>query len=227
MHVEPELRWTGPASPWHNSSMRSQRPPSSARSLATGLIAGAAASLCCLGPAAAALLGLGASSTLAGVQLGAVPAAALGLGLLALGIALAVRRGARCELGPAQRLRAPLLMIAVFALSYAALGVGLPRLAAQQIAAAPTAAQTNLSAPAGTAQGRRMALSIEKMDCLPCVAQVRRLLAEQPGVLAFTAELSLDLVTVDYRPESVDAQALVALMPRSYGVTLLDDAALP
>jgi copper chaperone CopZ len=206
--------------------MKPQRHPSFARSAAWGLASGLAASLCCLGPSAAALLGLGASSLLAGAQLGVGAAAALGLATLVAGAALAVRSGARCGLGPARRLRAPLVMVAVFALSYALLGRALPLAAARQIAAA-TPAPAEAPVVAAAPPARRLALSIEKMDCLPCVVTVRRLLAEQPGVAAFTAELELDVVTVEYRPAVVDAETLIALIPDSYGLTVIGDTALP
>jgi copper chaperone CopZ len=227
--------------------MIQERPPSTARSTAWGLAAGLAASLCCLGPAASALLGLGASSALAGAQIGSGPAAALGLATFAAGVALALRRGAACGLSRAGRLRAPLVMLAAFALSYALLARALPEAAARQVAAAsaPLAAQARpelpaempAAAPAALAQAppeapeaapaRRLTLSIEKMDCAPCVAGVRRLLSAQPGVSAFVAEQNLDEVTVDYSPAAVDAATLAALFPASYGVTLIGDAALP
>lgn len=190
---------------------------------AWGLIAGAAGGLCCLGPAAAALLGLGASSALAGLQLGRAPAAALSAALLAAGLALALRRGARCGLSPARRLRAPLLMLAVFGVSYAALAYALPAVAAGRLAA-------EVRAPAAgppEAAARRLTLSVEKMDCPPCVVAVRKLLAEQPGVTGFVAEPENDEVVIDYLPGQIDAAALALRFPSSYGVSLLSDVALP
>lgn len=196
-----------------------------ARSVAWGALAGLAGSLCCLGPTAAALLGLGASSALAGWQLGRGAAGALGLALVAAGAAVALRRGAACGLSPARRLGAPALMLVAFALSYGALAYALPAAAARSIAAEALAAAAG---PADPAAGlRRLTLSIEKMDCPPCAAQVQRLLAAQGGVAAFVALAEADEVTIDYRPAEVSAGALAGLFPGSYGVAVLGDAPLP
>lgn len=203
------------------------RQPGSAYSLAWGFVAAVAGSLCCIGPAAAVLLGLGASSALAALQLGRTPASLLGLGLLALGVALAMRRGAACGLGRARRLRAPALMLLAFGLCYWGLAYALPAAAAQRIAAAPVVAPPAAPAAVEVAQARRLTLSIEKMDCAPCVAQVNRLLAEQGGVLAFVALAESDEVTVDYLPAEVAAATLAHLFPPSYGVRVLGDAPLP
>lgn len=205
-------------------------PPTPSRNIAWGLVAGVTGSLCCLGPAAAVLLGLGASSALASLQLGRVLVAALSVGLLAVGVALAMRRSAACGLSPTRRLRAPLLMLAVFGVSYVLLAYAVPAVAARRLSSAPVAASAP-AAPLATglaaAAPRRLTLSIEKMYCPPCAAIVRRHLAEHPGVLAVVAELGVDQVTVDYRPADVAAETLASLFPGSYGVAVLSDAALP
>lgn len=202
------------------------RPPPAPRGLGWGLLAGVAGGLCCLGPAAAALLGLGASSALAALQISRAPALALALALLGAGVALAARRAAACGLSGRARLRAPLVMLAVFGLSYALLAYALPALAARQVAAAAPAARA-APAPPAEAAVRRLTLSIEKMSCPPCAATVGRLLAERPEVVAFVASEHSDQVTIDYLPSAVSAAALARLFPPSYGVHVLDDAALP
>jgi copper chaperone CopZ len=194
-----------------------------AQSVAWGFGAGLVGSLCCVGPAAAGLLGLGASSAVAGIQLGQAPALALGLATLLVGALFAARRGARCGLSGARRALAPLLMLAVAGIAYAALALALPAVAARQIAAAVQAAP----ALPGESELRRLTLSIPKMDCPPCVAIVQRRLAEQPGVAAFVAVLEADEVTIDYQPGVVAKTALAQLFPPSYGVVILDDKALP
>jgi lysylphosphatidylglycerol synthetase-like protein (DUF2156 family) len=170
------------------------------------------------------LLGLGASSALAAFQIDRTLAVVIGLLLLSVGVALNIRQSSRCALRPALRLRAPLLLLAAFGLSYLLLAQMLPALAARQIAAAP------LAAPPPVAPGaplRRVTLSIEKMYCPPCVAHVRHRLAEQAGVAAFVAESSVDVVQIDYRPDEVAATTLAALFPKTYGVALLSDGPLP
>lgn len=204
----------------------SSRPTNSA---AWGLLAGIAGSLCCLGPSAAVLLGLGASSALAGVQLERLPALGAGLALLIVGVLLAYRRARMCGLTPAARARGPLVALLSFGLAYAVLAYVLPALAAQQIyAEAAATAPASFAAPAAsTAPSERLVISIIKMDCPPCVAKVHATLAQEPGVRAFVAELNVDEVTIDYDPSVVSAERLAGLFPSSYQVEIVSESVLP
>ena len=194
-----------------------------ARAGAVGLLAGLAGSLCCLGPSAAVLLGAGASSALWGLAIGKEVALAGGLALLVAGMALALRHARMCALGGWARWRAPLLMLAAFALSYGLLGVLAPLAAAQQEAMQPAPAAA-VAAPA--ASTRRATLLIEKMNCPPCAAKVRSLLARKPFVRGAVAEPNNERVVIDYDPAAIDVAALIRLFPHSFGVTLADDTAL-
>src|SRR5262245_56446698 len=71
------------------------------RGSAWGLLAGLAGSLCCLGPSAAVLLGLGSSSALFGLQLERPLAFGIGAALLFAGLAFALRRERACAVRPA------------------------------------------------------------------------------------------------------------------------------
>jgi len=67
----------------------------------------------------------------------------------------------------------------------------------------------------GTVEKTVARMSIEGMMCeVGCVAKVRKELLEVPGVasatLDFEAERGLNFATVEYDPELVDAEALVA-----------------
>src|SRR3954447_13494331 len=142
-----------------------------------GLAAGVVGSLCCIGPSAAVLLGLGSSSALLGFSLDHTVALAGGAALLLVGALLAVRQPHTCHLGPAARWRAPALMLASFALAYGLLGLLAPALAARQedaVADAAHAVSQGQSLSVWKAQpavvaapSRRLTLIVEKMECHP------------------------------------------------------------
>ena len=204
---------------------------------AGGLAAGIVGSLCCIGPSAAILLGMGASSALLGFTLDRALALAGGAALLLAGAILVARRAHACDPRPATRWRAPALMLASFALAYGLLGMLAPTLAAHQedaVADAERAASLRqaLSAPKEqraipAAPLHRLTLIIEKMDCPPCAATVRTALKRQPTVRAFAAEVYNDQVTIDYDSSRTSAKKLAALFPARYSVTLISDQAIP
>ena len=198
-----------------------------ARAGAVGLLAGLAGSLCCLGPSAAVLLGAGASSALWGLAIGREVALAAGLALLMGGIGLALRHARTCALGGWARWRAPLLMLAAFALSYGVLGVLAPLIAAQKEAIQPAVQAAPAVAVAAPAMStRRATLLIEKMNCPPCAAKVKSLLARKPFVRGAVAEPNNEQVVIDYDPAATDVGALVTLFPHSFGITLVSDVVL-
>jgi hypothetical protein len=193
-----------------------------------GIFAGLAASLCCLGPSAAVLLGLGSASALAGIELDRSLALAGGAALLLGGAALALRPGRACDLRPATRWRRLGLMLAAFALAYGLLGVLLPEWAASRVEATEPPAAAPIAVPSSAAAApRRATLIIEKMICPPCAAHVHSLLGRKPFVQAFVAEENNEQVVIDYDSRQIDAQALVRLFPQRYRVTLISDTPLP
>ena len=204
---------------------------------AWGLASGLFGSLCCIGPSAAVLLGLGSSSALLGFSLDHTAALAGGAALLLAGALLVARQARACDLRPAARWRTPALMLASFVLAYGLLGLLAPALAARQedarADAAHTAAQPqSLSLSKGqpavaAAPLRRLTLIIEKMECPPCAATVRTALKRQPTVRTFAAEAYNDQVTIDYDSDRTSAKQLAALFPPRYGVTLISDQAIP
>jgi len=215
-HTPPRLAGRQPFSILHSSFFI----PSSA----WGALAGLAASLCCIGPSAAVLLGLGASSALFGLQVARPLALAAGAALLLAGLIFALRRARACAARGAARWRQPALMLAAFALAYGLLGLLAPWAAARQedVAVASVALP---AAPAATL--RRATLTIDQMDCPPCAAHARSLLRRQPFVQGFFAESGIDQVTIDYDSRQIDAQGVVELFPPYYGVALIGDSALP
>jgi hypothetical protein len=194
-----------------------------------GVIAGLTASLCCLGPSAAVLLGLGSASALAGIQLDRTLALACGAALLIGGAALALRPGRACDIRPSARWRRLSLMMVAFALAYGLLGMLLPELAARRVEATepptlPAAARVAApAAPHADSAPRRATLIIEKMECPPCAAHVRSLLGRKPFVRAFVAESGNQQVVIDYDSLQIDALGLARLFPHAYRVTLISD----
>jgi copper chaperone CopZ len=203
---------------------------------AWGLASGLFGSLCCIGPSAAVLLGLGSSSALLGFSLDHTVALAGGAALLLAGALLAARRARACDQRRAARWRAPALMLASFALAFGLLGVLAPALAARQEDAATDAElaasqRQSLSLPqvpaVAAAPHRRLTLSVERMSCPPCAAAIRSALKRQPTVRAFFAEADIDQVTIDYDSNQTSAKKLAAIIPAHYGVTLISDEVIP
>lgn len=196
------------------------------RSGAWGALAGAVGGLCCIGPSAAVLLGLGSSSALAGLTFDRGVALAGGAALLLAGTALALRRASSCGLRGIARWRQPALLIATFALAYGLLGLLLPALAARQVdTALPPSSQAPIAAL--SAPQRRATILVEKMICPPCAAIVRGTLRRNSAVRGFTAETGNEQVTIVYDGGQTNAAVLIAVFPRRYGVTLVSDVALP
>ena len=198
---------------------------STKRSGLWGALAGAVGGLCCVGPSAAVLLGLGASSALAGFTLDRDAALTAGVALLAAGMVLILRPRAICRLGGAARWQAPALMLAAFALAYALIGVLLPVVAARHAEASTPSLSPDV--PVGSSELRRATLLIEKMSCPPCAATVRGALKRDPAVRQFVAETSDEQVTIVYDGARTSVGQLAARFPRRYGVTVVSDVSLP
>jgi copper chaperone CopZ len=196
------------------------------RSGALGLLAGFVGSLCCLGPSAAILLGLGSSSALAGLAFDRTLALAGGGALLAIGLLLARRQARACAVPRATRWRAPALILLTFILAYGLLGYLLPALAERQADASATIT-TAASAPQAPASLRRATLLVEKMYCPPCAAHVRGALGRKPYIHGFVAETNNEEVTVDYDSQQAGVRAIVSIFPSSFRVKLLSDQPLP
>jgi copper chaperone CopZ len=194
------------------------------RAGAWGALAGLVGGLCCAGPSAAVLLGLGSSSVLAGLVFERSLTLAAGGVLLVIGLALVLRPARDCSLRDARRWRGPALMLAAFALSYALIGYLLPSIAAREI---ETVVVPPPPAVATGALLRRATLLIDKMTCPPCAAHVRNALKRNPAVRAFFAEAGDEQVTIDYDPARTSARQLAIHFPLSYGATLVSDSALP
>jgi hypothetical protein len=199
---------------------------------AWGALAGVVGGLCCVGPSAAVLLGLGSSSALAGLALDRNLALAAGALLLVAGVMFALRQARACALRGVARWRTPALMVATFVLSYAVIGVLLPAIAANRVAVEamqvqPVAQAENVGSTNGAPALRRATLVVTKMECPPCAAHVRSLLKRKPFVRAFFAEEGIDTVTIDYDSGQITPEALAKLIPLRYGVELMSDVTLP
>src|SRR5262245_15917488 len=129
-----------------------------------GLLAGIVGSLCCLGPSAAVVLGLGSSSVLAGLAFDRTLALAGGGALLVVGLLLARRQARACAVPGRARWRALAILLLGFAMAYGLLGYLLPTLAERQADAAGSATILAASAPRASSL-RRVTLLVEKMYC--------------------------------------------------------------
>lgn len=205
----------------------SAREPRAGAFGAWGALAGLIGGLCCIGPSAAVLLGLGSSSALFGLQLNHTLALALGGVLLLCGALLGLRRARACALRPGIRWRRAALMLVAFGLSYALLGVLVPTLAAQREEAAEPPIAVSIAAPAPAPVMRRVTLIVEKMECPPCASAVRILLKRKPYIYHFVAETYNQQVIIDYDSRQTDAHALLALIPRHTRPSLISDEPLP
>ena len=196
------------------------------RNGALGLLAGLVGSLCCFGPSAAILLGLGSSSALAGFAFDRGATLAGGCALVVGGLLLARRNRHLCVVPGRSRWRQPALIVISFALAYGLLATMLPAMAERQADAAD-ALIPSASAQPGPDSLRRVTLLVEKMYCRPCAAHLRGLLRRKPYVRRFTAETNQQQVIVDYDSQQISTRAVIALFPQSYGVELVSDQALP
>ncbi|HEY0602692.1 MAG TPA: heavy-metal-associated domain-containing protein [Herpetosiphonaceae bacterium] len=201
-----------------------------------GVLAGVVGSLCCLGPTAAVLLGLGSSSALFSLQLDQSWALVASLIVLAGGIIQALRRSRAGAVCGVARWRQPLMMALTFAISYALLGVLLPLFAARQELASTETNQVAsvaldisdqtqpIAAPVAEApELRRLTMIIEKMNCPPCAAKVHNRLSQKPAVRELRAEAYNEEVVVTYDAGLTTGEQLMKLFPRQYGLTLISD----
>jgi hypothetical protein len=210
-----------------------RQPGTDKRFGAWGALAGAVGGLCCVGPSAAVLLGLGSSSALAGLALDRTFALASGVGLLAIGMAIALRRSRACDLRNTARWRVPVVMLVTAMLSYALLGQLLPGAAASQVEAeanqAPPESQMVVAASAGAKAPalRRAWRALHFGHNQRRAAHVRSLLRRKPFVRGFFAEEGIDSVTIDYDSSQISPADLATLIPLRYGVEVISDVAYP
>lgn len=199
-----------------------------AREGAWGWIAGLIGSLCCVGPSAAILLGLGSSSALFGLHVDRAIALAGGAAMLMGGAALTLRRARTCGARPASALRQIVIMLGAGALAYTLLGVAAPW-AAERSAQATAAPRTEATEamPTASAPLRQATLTVEKMDCPPCVTHLRSLLGRKPFITQYVVNPGNEQVTIIYNSSQIDAAALRALMPAQFKAKLDTDRALP
>ena len=185
-----------------------------------GLLAGLVGSLCCIGPSAAILLGLGSSSALFGLHVDQRLALVGGVMVLAVGGVLALRRTRTCAIRRRSRWQQLALILATGVVTYCALGILAPRIAAQQEDAAIAAVRPAAAAPVL----RHATLLVEKMNCPPCAAHLRGLLARKPFIQHYTAQTGDEQVTIVYDSRRTDLTSLLHVIPANYGVSLVSDA---
>ncbi len=108
------------------------------------------ASLCCVGPAVAAVIGVGSASALVGLSRYRLPLLAVGLLITGVGVFLTLRKTrSSCSPGEYQKRQWQVIIttLAVFGLTYGVLTYGVPTLVYRSLTPR-AAAQAELAAPA-------------------------------------------------------------------------------
>lgn len=189
-----------------------------------GMLAGLVGSLCCVGPSAAILLGMGASSALFGFHVEQRLALGAGGVLLLIGGVVAWRRTRTCALGSRTGWQQFALLVATSALVYGLLGIAAPWAAARQEDVAAPRQGAAVVAPPTLHQAT---LLVAKMECPPCVAHLHSLLARMPFVVQAVVENGNEQIVIVYDSRQVTVDNVLARIPGQYDAQLLTDAALP
>ena len=182
---------------------------SSTLSLAGGLVAGLAASLCCIGPLIS--LGLGFGSFAAAAWFEAWRPVFLGLtfGLLGLAWYLTYRRpkascaDGSCVRPPGRAARRVLWLGTIVALAsalYPSFSVRRARDSGPPVVA-----------PGDTA----LSVLIPSMDCEACAAGIAAMLRREPGVLGAEIVYATKHALVRYDPRATDADSIIAAIDRT------------
>lgn len=186
----------------------------SAGSIATAILA----SLCCLGPAAAAIIGVGSLSAFAAFE--AYRPYLIGLTAILLGFAFYFayrKREVKCEDGSCKIEGASkwnktgvwgATMIAALAAAY-------PYLAAK-----PSAATNAAFAPKAT-----VVLEVKGMTCTACASHIQSALSDVKGVHRANVEYETGKGVVEYDPALVQPEALIKRVDQSgYKAALAEES---
>ena len=178
--------------------------------LSGSVLAVVVASLCCIGPLVAALLGLGAFSAAAAFE----PVRPYLLGLTALLLAAGFyltyrRRDVRCEDGTctvqrASRTSKVLLWIVTFVVTAFAAS---PYWSAALLRAASPSNAPPVAADARSIESK-VTITVNGMTCDACAAIVDRALAKTPGVVAAQVSYQNGQANVVYDSETIDLDGI-------------------
>lgn len=179
--------------------------------LSGSILAALVASLCCIGPIVAALLGLGAFSAAAGFEMLRSYLLVLTALLLGAGFYLTYRRReVRCEDGTCKVQRANrtskilLWIVTALAIGLAALpywSAALLRTAGSSNAISQTERSTGLNEVKAT-------ITVNGMTCDVCAATVERALARTPGIVSVDVAYQSGVAVVVYDPNVVDLDTI-------------------
>lgn len=182
------------------------------------ILAAVAASLCCIGPLVAALLGLGAFSAAAAFQMLRPYLLGLTALLLTAGFYLTYRRReVRCEDGTCKVQRASrtsrilLWIVTALAIGFAAS----PYWSAALLRAG--ASSITLPRPDTSASSNEVkaTITVNGMTCDACTANVQRALAKTPGVTSADVSYQSGQAIVVYKPDLIDLDAIRAAIDGS------------
>ncbi|MDP1579728.1 MAG: mercuric transporter MerT family protein [Candidatus Didemnitutus sp.] len=181
---------------------------SSTLSLAGGLVAGLAASLCCIGPLVS--LGLGLGSFAASAWFAQWRPVFLGVTFVLLGVAwyLTYRRPrADCEAGSCARPPGKAARISLWLGTLVALGAAIyPSL---------PAANSQINAATVAASDAKLSVLIPSMDCPSCAAGIEAALGRAPGVKQAAVDYDTKAAVLIYDPSVTSHDQLLALIDGS------------
>ncbi len=181
----------------------------------TGAVVGAlAASLCCILPLVAIVLGVSSFAASEFFARWRPYLLAVTFGLLALGFYLAYRpRGEVCETGSAcarttigRWNRAGLWLVTLLVVVFAAF----PYYSGWIVRAVTN--EKNPAAPAGARSVAHVVLSVQGMDCPVCAAALEKSLSQIAGVRYARVNFQEKRASLDYDPRVVDASRFVKLI---------------
>lgn len=198
-----------------------------------GLVAALVASLCCVGPAILALLGLGGAAAVLSLTRYHVPFMIAAGMLLAAGVYLAARRrptgegAACCAAGSARTSKSwlsALQLLAVFAAAYALINFALLPAWYACCSAGPSVQRP--ATPVNPANLGRATLGIGGMTCEACTRHIQSELAKVPGVQSADVRYGEKRAVVTYDAKRVSIQELQkAVGAAGYKATPSPDAA--
>jgi copper chaperone CopZ len=183
--------------------------------LGGSVAAAIAASLCCVGPLLAVLLGVGTFS--AAAVFAAIRPYLLGVAglLLAIGFYRAYFRRQECAPGEACATKpinraghAGLWIVSVLVLAFALSPYYLGYITARITQAAPTPATLAITDESLQAGLEKITVRVEGMTCTSCEDHIREALKQTPGVRAIEVSYKRGDARIEYDPKQINAEQI-------------------
>ncbi|MGH2532625.1 MAG: hypothetical protein ACRDJW_09995 [Thermomicrobiales bacterium] len=212
--------------------------PSTGEGLHWGLVGAVLASVCCVGPLVAILVGVGGAAGAVGLVRFKWEFIAVGLVVTLVGVAISLRRSkARCSVNAYRRNRIliPIVSMATFLLLVVGSNVVLLNDRIIDAASSRLARETTTGAPERIAAPAAHQLDVEITSgvyCAACLLAIQQRVAETPGVESFALLDDTDgfVARIVYDPTKIDQARLLTTIASApgavggeYGTKLLRD----